>query len=239
MNGAELTRRPLPSCAGQPWTTVVEATRGPGGAPEQGLQGCSRPRSAALPEEWMQEGDRSLVCVQTENPGPATRPCCVRCWVCRGEVNAFSFPSPAPWHCVHRAESHSRAARGHTDVRRSSACPSLRVCRVENLVAPPTIQEPSCSLPGVCVLVPQPCPLPWDATCPPGWVPAGLERAQEVRDVCGSQSCQRREPALRSEGTNQQFTFSRFLQKKKSTDKEMILTFVAKEESKLLLCLVI
>lgn len=119
MNGAELTRRPLPSCAGQPWTTAVEATRGPGGAPEQGLQGCSRPRSAALPEEWMQEGDRSLVCVQTENPGPATRPCCVRCWVCRGEVNAFSFPSPAPWHCVQRP----RATAGLHAVTPTSAAP--------------------------------------------------------------------------------------------------------------------
>lgn len=119
MNGAELTRRPPPSWAGQPWA-VVEATgsRRPGA----GLQGCSRPRGAALPEERMQ-GDRSLVCVQTENPGPATRPCCVSCWACRGEANASSFPSPAR-HRVLGAGSHGGAARGHTAVRRSSACPS-------------------------------------------------------------------------------------------------------------------
>lgn len=36
MNGAELTRNPLHSWAGQRWTTVVEAARGPGGAPGWG-----------------------------------------------------------------------------------------------------------------------------------------------------------------------------------------------------------
>lgn len=124
-----------------------------------GLWGCS----GGQPGGWSakhcsarggpQEEDRSLVCLQAENPGPATSPCCVRCWVCRGEVNAFSFPSPAPWHRVQGTVSRSRAARcytrgSHTDICPSSARPSVRVCRLENVVTPPTIQEPRCSFPG-------------------------------------------------------------------------------------------
>lgn len=50
------------------------------------------------------------MCLQAENPGPAASPCCVRCWVCRGEVNEFSFLSPAPWHRVQGIVSRSRAA---------------------------------------------------------------------------------------------------------------------------------
>ena len=118
------------------------------------------------------QGDRSLVCVQTENPGAATRPCCVSCWACRGEANAFSFPvPPAP------RPGRWEPRRGCTRSQRRLpllCLPLGEVCRVGNLAAPPTIQEPSCALPGACVLGPQPCPLPWDATCPPGWVPAGL-----------------------------------------------------------------
>lgn len=69
---------------------------------------------------------------------------------------------------------------------------------MENLVAPPTVQEPVAHSQGVCVLVPQPCPLPWDATCPPGWSLEVWSWAQEVKAVCGSQSCLRRKPALGS-----------------------------------------
>ena len=172
----------------------------------RGLGGCSggRPggRSAGRcsARGGTQEVDRSLVCLQAENPGPATSPCCVRCWACRGEVNAFSFPSPAPWHRVQGTVSHSRAVPVRSHGCLPLLCPPLGE-GLQNGELGRTAHHPGAEL-----LIPRGsvswCRNPAHCHGMQPAHPAGFLEvwswAQEVKAVCGSQSCLRRKPALGS-----------------------------------------
>lgn len=184
--------RPLRVQAGPGWGG------GSGAVQEDGRAGRSAECCSA--RGGTQEGDRSLVCLQAENPEPATSPCCVRCWACRGEANAFSFPSPAPWHRVQGTVSHSRAV-------------PVRSHRCLPLLCPPLgegLQDGelgrTAHRPGAELLIPRGS-VSWcrnPAHCPetqPAHPAGSLEVwswAQEVKAVCGSQSCLRRKPALGS-----------------------------------------